>query len=164
MEVRGEQRYQADVETVLKMFGNPEFINAKHTALGARNIEVKRCDLMERKLDLEIQREVPVEAPALLKKFLGDWNLLSQTEHWQGEPGKGYHCKTSIQIKGAPVTITGTMSIRPDGDGTINAVQLNVECKIPLVGGKLADFVGASSKQAMQQEFDYTVQYLAHYS
>lgn len=154
MDVQGLHPYQQGVDSVFKYFSDSDTIKTKYAAVGARNIEVLECREDGGALTVKIQREVPSDVPGLLKKFLGAWNKVIQTETWQQDGGVRT-CKMDINIVSVPVTVAGTMTLRPEGSGCVNDVQINVHCGIPLVGGKLADFVGGDTKKNMDAEYDY---------
>ena|SRR5690606_19815937 len=160
MEVRREYRYEADINKVRLTFGDPEYVRAKYDAQGARNVKILRCEQTDEILDLDVQREVPAEVPGMLKKFLGEWNQVTQIERWRGSIAAGYECDMSIEIKGVPVKMKGTMTLRPDGDGAKVTVLINIDSKVPLVGAKLAEFVSFTVKQTVKQEFSFLEHYL----
>ena len=155
MEVRDQHNYTQDVDTVFKHFCNSAKVLEKHEALGARNIDLIQFDADETSLNVIIEREVPADVPKAMKKFLGDWNKVKQTEAWTGTPGEGYKCDISIEIHGVPVTIKGSMELSAEGDGCANNIFLDVKCGIPLVGKKLAEMVGSHSKGSMQEEYKH---------
>lgn len=155
MEVKGKHVYAQPLETVFKSFGDKARIQARFAALGARNIEIETCKLSKTSLDTKMSREVPVDAPSLLKKFLGEWNHATQEEHWTGSPGKGYHCDIRISIKGVPVSITGKLFLSGDAKACVNDIVMTFESTIPLVGKKLAEFVGKTAAVQMQREYEF---------
>ena len=161
MEVRDQHSYTQDVDTVFKHFCDSEKVQSKHQALGARNIKLAQFDANETSLNVIIEREVPADVPKAMKKFLGDWNLVRQTETWTGTPGDGYNCKIVIDIHGVPVTIEGSMELKPEGEGCVNSVYLEIKCGIPLVGKKLADLVGGQSRKSMREEYQQILTELA---
>lgn len=155
MEVKGRHVYAQGVDTMFKSFGDPRRIEARFKALGARNIQIDHCKLTKTALDMTMRREMPVEAPGLLKKFLGAWNQSTQTEHWAGSATKGYVCALTIVLKGVPVTVTGNYFLSGDAHQCTNDVTLSFESSIPLVGQKLAEFVGNQAKLVMQREYEF---------
>lgn len=155
MEVRDKHSYSQDIDTVFKHFSDAGQVKAKHEALGAKEINLVQFDASDSSLNVVLEREVPADVPGAMKKFLGEWNHVKQTETWSGTPGQGYKCDIAIEIDGVPVTINGTMELMPEGEGCSNNVSLNFSCGIPLVGKKLAEFVGNHSKGAMQEEYRY---------
>lgn len=155
MEVRAKHVYTQGVEAVFKSFGNKAKIESRFTALGARNIQIDNCKLTQTSLDMSMRREVPVDAPSLLKKFLGEWNLATQEEHWTGSAAKGYTGQLQITLKGVPVTITGKLFLSGNAQGCINEVTMTFESSLPLVGKKLAEFVGSTAVTEMQKEYEF---------
>lgn len=155
MEVTARHFYNANVDAVFACFGNADKIKAKLEALGARDVNVNQCDLSAHVLKLDITREVPSDAPGMMKKFLSDWNIVHQTESWTGKPGESYSGKFSIDLKGVPVTIEGTCELQPYDDGAINNVTIKIECGIPLVGKKLAELVAQNCKESMEKEYQF---------
>ena len=155
MEVKAKHVYAQGLETVFKSFGTKAKLEQKFAALGARNIEIETCKLTKSSLDVLMRREVPIDAPALLKRFLGDWNLTTQEEHWKGSAAKGYECDMNITIKGVPVTITGKLVLTGDAKKCVNDVTVTFESGIPLIGKKLAEFVGNTAAGEIQKEYEF---------
>jgi hypothetical protein len=155
MEVKGRHVYAQGVETVFRSFGDKARIAARFHSLGARNVQIAHCKLTKTTLDMTMTREMPVDAPGLLKKFLGEWNQSTQEEHWTGSAAKGYTCDLVIVLKGVPVTVTGRFFLSGDATQCVNDVTMTFESGIPLVGKKLADFVGTQATAVMQKEYEF---------
>lgn len=155
MKIKALHQYSKDVDTVFGLFHDPAFMKAKYEGIGARNVAVPECAGGEGRYTVKIKREVPADVPALLKKFLSPWNTVTQSETWEGTAGGPYRCTFEIDIAGVPVTAKGAMELRTQGEGCVNDVQLDVKCGIPLVGGKLADFVGSDAEKAIQAEYEF---------
>lgn len=154
MEVRAKHHYDKSVETVFKCFGNKAATIDRFTNLGARNIHIETIKPTKTSLDLVVHREEPVDAPALLKKFIGEWNLLTQEEHWKGSASKGYVGDIKFSLKGVPVSITGKFVLAGDSKECVNDVTMNFESNVPLIGKKLADFVASQAKVQIQKEYE----------
>lgn len=155
MEVNARHVYQASVDKVFRSFGTEADVIAKHESLGARNVEFDYCYLKEASLDLKVHREVPAEAPAMLKKFMAEWNEVYQTENWTGTPGERYQGDFEVHLKGVPVKILGRCVLTQDGDHTVNQVSVKIDCGIPLVGKKLEAFVAESCEASMEKEYQF---------
>ncbi|WP_020410131.1 DUF2505 domain-containing protein [Hahella ganghwensis] len=160
MNIKGQYHFPYSVETVYQTYGNPKHIEEKQRFLGSRNIDIQQCRQSDDHFELKVVREVPAEAPAMLKKFIADWNSLTQLETWKSNGSDGYDAKMHVAIEGVPVTISGDISLVPEGDGCVHHVALHFECKIPLVGKKLAEFVAGKTEEAMENEFAFVADYL----
>lgn len=161
MKIKALHQYDQNVDTVFRLFHDPDFMKDKYAGIGARNVAVLECAGSDGDYRVKVKREVPADVPALLKKFLNPWNTLTQSEQWAGKTGGPYRCKISIDIAGVPVSIAGEMELRTQGEGCVNDVRLEVKCGIPLVGGKLADFVGSDAEKAVQEEYGFIRSHLA---
>jgi hypothetical protein len=155
MKIKALHQYAKDVDTVFGLFHDPDFMKVKYEGIGARNVEVLECAGSEGRYTVKVKREVPADVPALLKKFLNPWNTIVQSETWEGKAGGPYRCKLAVEIAGVPVGMGGEMELRSQDGGCVNDVRLEVKCGIPLIGGKLADFVGGDAEKATQAEYEF---------
>jgi hypothetical protein len=60
-------------------------------------------------------------------------------------------------VKGAPVHVSGEMRIEPtaDGSGTRHEVHGKLDVKIPLIGGKVANWAEGPSQQRLDAEYTF---------
>ena len=124
-------------------------------AVGARKIKVE-IEKGDKETTVEITRDMPAEVPMMLKKFVHPWNRMTQVEIWKGDKGGPYTCEVKVEFVGAPIAIEGTMSLKGNkSDGCTAKTNSKVSCGIPLVGRKLAKFVGEASEEALGEEFTY---------
>jgi len=154
LDIHGEHHYDHPADAVFKYFSDQDLIQAKFESIGTRNVEVLDCAGADGGVT-QSTREVPANVPGVLKKFLGAWNKVTQTEEWGSEEGGERVCDLSVEIAGVPVNVSGTMTLRAEGQGCVNDIRIKVSCSIPLVGGKLAAFVAGDTETAMNDEYDY---------
>ena len=155
MKIKALHQYARGVDTVFGLFRDPDFMKVKYEGIGARNVEVLECAGSEGRYTVKVKREVPADVPSLLKKFLNPWNTIVQSETWEGKAGGPYRCKLAVEIAGVPVGMGGEMELRSQDGGCVNDVRLEVKCGIPLIGGKLADFVGGDAEKVTQAEYEF---------
>ena len=155
MDIHEKFVFTQPIDSLFKAFGNKAGVEKKYTALGRRNINIESCKLTKDTLNLKVTQETPLDAPAALKKFLGDWTESTQEENWTGTPGKEYKGDLNIKLKGVPCTLVGGYLLYPEGKGSIFEVKLSVSCGIPLIGKKLAEFVGTAAQKQMNAEYEY---------
>jgi hypothetical protein len=155
MEVKAQHHYPKGVEAVLAAFGNKKKIEARFAAMGARNIAVQTCKVTKTSMDMSMTREVPVEAPSLLKKFMGEWNQVTQVEHWTGSAAKGFTGELTLTLHGVPVSVTGSLHLHGDASSCTNEICMKFESAVPLVGKKLAEFIASGAAKEMQREYEF---------
>ncbi len=160
MKVTATHKYDADLDTVYQAFIDPAFYKKKFAAVGARNVRVLEKKKKGKEFSIKTQREVESQAPGMLKKFLGEWSTLVQSESWQAGK-KGYLNELEIESPGVPVSIEGSMELQPSAKGCVNKLSFEIDCSIPFVGGKLAAFIAADMKKALAEEYKFIKGYVA---
>ncbi len=146
------------------MFIDADELEAKHEALGAREICIINCERESDNAYVRFERELPVELsddiPGIITKFLQPWNSVEQIEEWAETSDGGFQADMSIDIANMPVTIIGTLHLRPLDEGCVNEVRLSVDCSIPFVGRPLAEFIAKDCKRLIATEYDYITERL----
>ena len=161
MKIRRDHEYPHELEAVYAMFTDPGEIETKQAALGARNIRIEECELYDDGADVRFVRELPADVPGVLAKFLQPWNTVQQSEQWRSTDNGGYDADLDIDVAGVPVTVAGTLELEPVAGGCVNHIRMEVDCRIPLIGGTLAEFVAKDCKRLIAVEYDYLCERLA---
>ena len=158
--VRARHEYRHPVRKVWAAFSDPEFYQAKFEGIGHRNVEVVSTDSDGDGFSIEVSREVPLDVPGFLRGMLGAWNLLLQNERWT-EAGKGvYTNELEIEARGVPAAMTGTMRLSASGKGCVNEVAITIRAPVPLIGGKLEQFVSRDTEATLAAEYAFIQDYL----
>ncbi|MEM7282438.1 MAG: DUF2505 domain-containing protein [Pseudomonadota bacterium] len=160
MIISAAHKYSQDTNKLYEVFTDANFYQEKFSGVGAKNVQILDASDADEKFSITTQRDVPADVPGLLKKFLGEWNTIKQTEVWQSYGDNEFGSEISIEAAGVPVKIGGSMLLRPEGDGCVNDIELEIECSVPFVGKSLAEFVAADSKKSLEQEYQFIVSYL----
>jgi hypothetical protein len=87
-------------------------------------------------------RVVEVDLPSFAKRVLRPTNTMRQTDEWSRRPDGSWLGTFDVEVQGAPIHISGTMSLTPTTGGTVHDVTVRVEVKVPIVGGRIADWAG----------------------
>ncbi len=159
MKVSLEHKYSGDVDSLFALFQDEDFIVERYLQTGSLNAAVLEISA-EDGLLIRVARQVKVDVPALLSKFMTPTTQVLQTEHWHGETGGPYRNEMQVEIKGTPVKINVRMELAAKGKGCVNRVEIESKCGIPLLGGKLADFVGRDAERTANLEYDFIRAYL----
>ena len=153
VDIRREHTFDAPIADVWKMFCDPKSHLAKFEAMGHRDIEVVEQKKSKAGLHLVISRTVTVDLPGFAKKVLKPTNTVVSTHAWQARGDGTYGGTFSADTQGAPIKVRGTTLIEPDGDRTHYVVQTSIDVKVPLIGGKIADFSKGIVNKQMDDEF-----------
>lgn len=133
MKFRKELAYDADPATVFEMLSDPAFREKVAHAQEVVSVDVKLTSSGSGFSLVNDQVQDTAGLPALAKKFAGDTTQAVITEEWSSSTAGS----VSITAPGKPTKAQGTITLRPDGTGTTELVELDVKVKVPLIGGKL---------------------------
>ncbi|MDX1755341.1 MAG: DUF2505 domain-containing protein [Marinobacter sp.] len=154
MELEVTHAYDSNLDRVLGAFFDEQHILQKNAEVGARNVHVDECTLLDQTGKLVISREVKSaqEVPGFLASFHREWNKVRQEEHWFRKDENEWHCEFRVHVEGVPAKIKGSMRLQGDQNNCINQVSLSVRCDLPLIGKKVAKFLLEDSRLKMDRE------------
>lgn len=111
---------------------------------------------------IRTSRELPTDDfPDFIKKFVGDTVHVVRVDTWGPAAADGARDGTiTVDIKGAPVRLSGTITLRPQGAQTVEDVQGDLKAAIPLVGGKIEKAVAPSIRGAVAKEQEVGARWL----
>ena len=147
--VRRELRYDgATPEQVHAMLADPAFREAvcEFTGFPRRTVTVTPQGAgMTVVVD---QHRPATEVPGFARKFVGEEINIVQDETWTSPTA----ATLTVTIPGKPGKMTGSIALVGDDAGTTEIVDVDVSVSIPLVGGKIADFIGEMLSKALRAE------------
>jgi Protein of unknown function (DUF2505) len=158
MAFSGTTHYPVPVETVAAAFVDPAVVGARYAAAGDRDLEVLECGADGDDLVIHTRRTVDVEGlPGFATKVLRPTNTMEQVDCWDAPDADGARSGTfTIDVKGAPVKIRGTMRLEPTADGgTRHTVRGEFTVSVPLVGGRIAAWAEGPAQQRLEAEFAF---------
>jgi len=142
MDLTDTHTYDAPIDAVMDMFADEEAVTARYASMGHRDIEVLECERTDDSLVVKTSRVVDVDLPGFAKKVLKPTNTMVQTDEWTAVDGGDWDGTFKVDVAGSPVELSGKMRMTPDGEQTDSTVTITMNVKVPLVGGKIADWAG----------------------
>jgi uncharacterized protein YndB with AHSA1/START domain len=133
MEFRTELSYDASPAEVFAMLSDPAFREQVAEAQEVVSVDVRLTPSEDGFSLVSDQVQNTAGLPAIAKKIAGDTTQAVISEEWASRT----QGSISITAPGKPTSATGTVSLAPDGDGTVELVELEIKVKVPLIGGKL---------------------------
>ncbi|HVN49914.1 MAG TPA: DUF2505 domain-containing protein [Acidimicrobiales bacterium] len=159
-----EHTYDHPADVVFAVLTDCEAVRAKYEAIGQHDIElVQRDEGDDGSVTLVTRRVVPLDVPGFAKKVLSPSQTVTQTDEWGAPDASGTRAGTfTVESKGTPVRVSGTVRLRPDGpDACRNVSEVDIQCKVPLIGGRIADFVSKDARAAVDHEQTWIREHLA---
>jgi len=142
MRLSGSHAYPEPVEAVIAMLRDRAATIAKYESMGHRDVEIVDFASDDTGLRIVSSRVVDVQLPGFAKKALKPTNTMVQTDEWRRRSDGSWAGTFDVDVHGSPAHISGTMALVSDGTGSRHDVTADVDVKIPLIGGKIADWVG----------------------
>ena len=161
MELTRSHTYGATVEEVIDMLADADAVTQRYSGMGHRDIDVRECERTDDSARIVTSRVVAVDLPGFARKVLAPTNTMVQTDEWRRD-GDSWAGTFQVRVEGAPVEMSGKLSLTPDGDSSVYEVTTTMKVKVPLVGGKIADWAGKNDvPRTLQAEFDANDEWLA---
>lgn len=88
---------------------------------------------------IRTRRTMPTSSfPDFVKGMVGATLPLVQTDDW-GPPGPdGSRQGTlSLEVSGAPLGVTGELTLSPGGSGTVETIDCDLRARVPLFGARI---------------------------
>ena len=141
-------RYDASPDDVFAMLGEATFREQVCEAQHATECTAT-VDGVDGTMSVAVDQRRPSEGiPSFAKKFVGDSIHILQREEWSSPT----QAALDVTIPGKPGHMKGTITLRPDGDGTVESVSGEIKVSIPLVGSKIEVLIGELFEHALAAE------------
>lgn len=147
----------ASIEQVAAMLADPDFrtrvLERQQTLSHDVSIAPEGSGMRVR-----IEQVKPTEGvPAVAKRFVGDQTTVIQEEHWTSAT----EATVQVTVPGKPGDLRGDVRLTETGTGVEEHVHLDVDVRIPLVGGKVESMLADLLAEALRVEESVGKEWLA---
>lgn len=140
----------APIEQVWAMLGDPGYLAAKCAASPDGDFSVAEEGGAR---TLTVTRTLAGVVPHIARGFLGDTIRLVERHVWPAQPGPERTGTLDIDVKGAPASVSGTVTLRTAGAGASAIdLRLDIRVSVPLFGGAAEAMVRDELAAAVAQE------------
>jgi len=149
-----------DTEKVFSVFTQKTFIEKKYESVGATHLEFIEYGEKDGKFIIHTKRNITAEIPGFAKKFIRPTTTIVQTEIWKlsDEPVK--KGTVVVNAQGLPMKMVGDIILQPTDQGSENILVYEITVGIPLVGGKIANFLDTEGAKTAHKEYEFAINYL----
>ena len=163
MKVASTHVFSAPPDVVFAALSSPEVMVAKYVALGHHDVKIVEHSHRAGITSIRSRRGVPIDPPGFARRFFDPVTVVDQHDEWDPPMPDGSRWGIwQVSARGVPVTTGGQMRLGPtsDGKGTVFEVTGEVNCPMPIVGGRIASFIGADVERTMAAEASFMEGYL----
>lgn len=162
MDLKDSYTYDAPIDAVLAILSDPAATVAKYESMANRDVEILECSPRPGSLRVVSKRVVDVDLPGFAKRVLRPSNTMTQTDEWKRRRDGSWAGTFDVQVQGTPLHVFGTMQLNPRGSTTVHDVQLHVEVKVPIIGGRIAEWAAKGDvRRSLDGEFAFNSSRLA---
>jgi hypothetical protein len=153
--------YEGGVEQVHRAFGDENYWLQRLADSGADTATLDSMTVDERGIDVVTTQVLRRDRlPGVVTQFHpGDLSIVRE-EAWSPVDDGTATATVTGSIPGAPVSMTGTAVLAPAGSGARLQFTATVEVRIPLVGGKVENFIGSQLVNLLVAEQRFTTAWL----
>ena len=131
------QSFEADPVSVFAMLRDPEYVQAKCDATGSLETTAEVSEASDGTVTIVSTRVLPAQVPDVARTFVGDTISATETQVWSAAAPDGSRTATvEVEFSG-PLGFTGTLSLRPAGQGTEVVTEGKFKASVPFVGGTI---------------------------
>jgi hypothetical protein len=162
VQVNAQVFYPASPDLVFDMLVDRSFQERVCEATGALRYEVQ-VEQDAGAATITTRRELPTDqVPDYARRFIGSTLEVVRVDHWDAPDADGNRDGTvTVEIKGAPIRLTGSLSLREDNTGgTTELISGDLKASIPLLGGKMEKAAEPALMSAIRKEEQVGLQQL----
>ena len=156
--------YEGSVEQVHKAFGDEEYWLARLADSGADDYSLDSMAVDAEGIDIVTTQRLRADRlPAVVTQFhRGDLSIV-RGETWSPIRDGQATATIELSIIGAPATLSGTAVLAPakSGGGSRLEFKATVQVNVPLVGGKIENFIGSQLVDLLIAEQRFTTVWIA---
>lgn len=146
------------------VFSHPEYPQRKYRALGATAVRLLRFDVTKQVIEVELERDVPVDVAALpvwTRQLLARQQTLRHRSRWRRVSLRQISAELEITPVGLPLQARGGGNLVQTAPAlTLMTLRWQVTSPMLLIGSKIERLFARQLRQALDADHAFTLQYL----
>jgi hypothetical protein len=164
IELNLTQDYPAGLDRLWAAFGRADYPRQKYLALGATAVRTGRFSVTAQAIDVELERDVPVDPrglPFWARRLIGGQQTIRHRSAWRRAGPTRATAELDIDPAGLPVRAHGLGTITETAPGRSRMVLTwRVESTFPVIGGKAERLFADLIRTSLDADHDFTLRYL----
>ncbi|MGL5864588.1 MAG: DUF2505 domain-containing protein [Dermatophilaceae bacterium] len=100
------------------------------------------------------ERDLPATGlPDVARSFVGDRLTVVEVLEWIPDGG-GHRAALTLHVSGAPLTLTGTLTLGPSGAGSTECLDAELRATVPFIGAKIERSAAVPIRAAFDIEIE----------
>lgn len=162
------QDFPVSLDVLWPVYGSPAYLEAKYKSLGSTNLRILDARTDAGSINVVLERTISPDLksiPEWARKMVARDYVMRHENRCQRSSPTQASVSLGIKPLGSPVDIHGRGSLSEPVPGqTRLALEFDVECRIPLVGKKVAELFAAKIREALAEDHDFTLAYIEEHT
>jgi hypothetical protein len=158
------QHFPAGLDRLWAAFGREDYPRQKYHAMGATAVRTGRFSATAHAIDVELERDVPVDArrlPSWARLLIGSQQTVRHRSAWRRAGPTRATAELDVSPVGLPVRAHGLGTIAETSPGTTCMVLTwRVESNLPVIGHKAERLFADLIRTSLDADHAFTLQYL----
>jgi hypothetical protein len=164
IELHLTQSFPAGLDRLWAAFGRPDYPRQKYLALGAAAVRIGRFGATPQAIDVELERDVPVDPrqlPPWARALIGGQQTLRHRSAWRRAGPTTATAELHIAPVALPVAASGRGTIvQTSPDSSQMVLAWRVESRWPVIGRKVERLFAELIRTSLDADHAFTLQYL----
>lgn len=165
MHLSVDLHYPAGLDEVSRMLASEAFVRWRAQRTGGPQSLVDLADVtgsLQEGFSVVVRRTLPTDQiPGHLRAFVGNALEIRQAEAWEPATPDGRRGTVSLEITGAPVRMTGTITLTELPDGrTRQTYDGDLKATVPLFAAAVEDAAAGAVRATLASEEQAGVEWL----
>jgi hypothetical protein len=157
----GTMHFDAAPDVVFAAQSDADYVAWKHGHMAAFDISAESHE-DGAGWTISSSRKLPAQIPSAAKRFVGEHIQIDEVHRWGHPDVDGTrHGTVTASFGGAPMSVDGTLVLRPEGSGSMLEVVIHSKASVPIVGGKVETVVGDQFMRALRKEQEIAPQWFS---
>lgn len=149
-----QHEFALPVEQVVACWTDEAFLSGMMAAQGSRDVSVAVERPEFGQIHVTITRQVPVNAPALIRTVIGSWLNLTQQDIWQQHADGSWTAVRHAKPKGLAAEGEAQITLMPVSDASSRChAQISVSSRAPMVADMVETLMLEDSTRLLVEEF-----------
>jgi len=164
IELNLTQDFPAGLDRLWAAFGREDYPRQKYLALGATAVRTGRLSATAQAIDVELERDVPVDPrrlPSWARMLIGSQQTVRHRSAWRRSGPTRATAELEVSPVGLPVRAHGLGAITETSPGTTRMVLTwRVESNLPVIGRKVEWLFANLIRTSLDADHAFTLHYL----
>jgi len=164
IELNLAQEFPAGLDRLWAAFGREDYPRQKYLTLGATAVRTGRLSATAQAIDVELERDVPVDPrwlPSWARMLIGSQQTVRHRSAWRRTGPTRATAELDVAPAGLPVRAHGQGTITETSPGTTRMVLTwRVESNLPVIGHKVERLFADLIRTSLDADHAFTLHYL----